>query len=47
MGEFEDQIALQGSFSSRPESPALEGAASKAVEEAQDARVETAELGLR
>ena|SRR5271166_2901934 len=31
---YEDQIALQGMLISRPESPALEGAAAKAIEDA-------------
>jgi hypothetical protein len=29
---YEEQIALQGMLISRPESPALEGAAAKAIE---------------
>lgn len=32
--DYEEQIALQGTLISRPESPALEGAAAKAIEEA-------------
>jgi hypothetical protein len=31
---FEEEIALQGAMISRPESPALEGAAAEAIEEA-------------
>jgi hypothetical protein len=31
---YEEQIALQGTLISRPESPALEGAAANAIEEA-------------
>jgi hypothetical protein len=31
---YEEQIALQGTLISRPESPALEGAPAKAIEEA-------------
>jgi hypothetical protein len=32
--DYEEQIALQGTLISRPESPALEGAAAEAIEEA-------------
>lgn len=32
--KYEEQIALQGTLISRPESPALEGAAADAIEEA-------------
>ena len=34
LGEYEEQIALKGTRLGRPESPALEGAASKAIEDA-------------
>jgi hypothetical protein len=41
MSDFDEQMGLQGSYTGRPESPYLEGAAAKSIEEALRALIET------
>jgi hypothetical protein len=43
---YEEQIALQGTLISRPESPALEGAAANAIEEAFPAKLRPVEVRI-